>query len=550
MVDPIDILFVTHVRVPRDSGSEEVYRPLRLQIGEQVATIPLLRALAHGDDPAASKRPAAKPTPLGFPPVLTPFYLEDYMERRGITLREIPCIETHTDLALSALKQGVRLIALCTTWLPGSGGATYVRKAAGQLRALAPNVPIVAGGVGVRKGLRARDLLHKGELVGMSPEDLARDYLLIDPNLDQDLDAIILSEGSEATLAEVALQLKSGSDFRKLPNLAFSRNGEFVFTPHRPEISDVDGETVDWSRHRDRLGPYEAPVRTAVGCPFRCEFCDFAGLYQPRVRTTDSLVTELRTLTAAQPPPRRVFFTDDNVAITRQRLTEFTRALIRENLGLSWRGFVRADAVDADVADLMLESGCRECLLGIESGDPAILRNMDKRLDPTRAMRAVELLDARGINTQCSFVVGFPGECAASIDRTAAFISSLPSGDSAKALHRYYLFRFELVPLCPAARREGRDRFGLTGMGDRWAHKTMNSAEAKEAVREIFLKVDGPTHMYLEHAPQDWPLSATRRVMEVRDSIQKARIRGANPAERLGHLYAAVQAAEGAARAR
>jgi len=469
------------------------------------------------------------------------------MARRGLVFCEVPCIETDMKVAEQALSRGVGVIALCTTWLPGSRGAMHVRQAAAKLKAAAPGIPVVAGGVGVRKGLRARDLLQRGDLPDLSPEQIAQDYLLIDAELDGDIDAIITSEGSEATLAEIAVRVRQGVDFRELPNLAVPARSGYRFTPSKPEVSDLDGEIVDWRRHKDALGRFEAPVRTALGCPFRCEFCDFAELYQPRVRSIDSLIEELRTLVGAVPAPRRVFFTDDNVAVTRKRLLAFTTALIRENLGLSWRGFVRADAIDAEAADLMRESGCRECLLGIESGDPQVLRSMNKRLDPVRAMRTVELLDARGINTQCSFVVGFPGECTASVERTAAFISALPSGPGAKALHRYYLFRFEAVPLCPAASRESRSRFGLTGVGEQWSHNTMNSEEAREALREIFLKVQGPSHMYLEHAPPEWPVDRLRQVVELRDALQKERLRGVRGEEQADELLRTVRAAEQAA---
>jgi hypothetical protein len=32
--------------------------------------------------------------------------------------------------------------------------------------------------------------------------------------------------------------------------------------------------------------------------------------------------------------------------------------------------------------------------------------------------------------------------------------------------------------------------------------------------------------MYLEHVPPDWPIAVTRRVMEARDALQKARLAG------------------------
>lgn len=543
----IDVLFITQVSLPGDSGGARDYEPLRMRAGDRVAAVPVLRALARGGAESGAPPAAARAAAFGIPPVLTPIYLGEYLRRRGVHFENIACLETGEREIRAALDRGVRLIALSTTWLPIPRGAVHLRQAAARLRAWAPGIPIVAGGVGVRKGLRARALMREGRLPGAPPAAVAEEYPLIDAGLDQGIDAFVTAEGGEATLAAMVDRLRRNEDFRDLPNLAIPSASGYTFTPEQAEPSDLDGEIVDWRGHLDRIGPFDAPVRTAAGCPFQCEFCDFFGLHRPHLRSMESLVEELRTLSSPAGAPRRVFFADDNLAITRRRLVEFTRTLIRERLNLSWRTFIRADAVDAETAGLMRESGCRECFLGIESGDPAILANMNKRLDPDRALRAIESLDENGIHTQCTFVVGFPGECAGSIARTAAFISAMPSGDRARALQRYYLFRFQALPLSPITSPERRAMFGLTGIGDTWAHRTMNSEEARGAMRDLFLQVRGPSHMYLELLPTEWSVADARRVVEQRDEAQKEALRtGAPP--RLDTVLAAVRAAEAAAK--
>jgi hypothetical protein len=72
----------------------------------------------------------------------------------------------------------------------------------------------------------------------------------------------------------------------------------------------------------------------------------------------------------------------------------------------------------------------------------------------------------------------------------------------------------------------------------------MDAEGARAAVREIFLRVKGPTHMYLEPLPAEWPAAATRRVLEAREELQKAAVRGPPPAEALPQLLRVVQRAE------
>lgn len=541
-----DILFITRLESMHDTGSSELYSDLRLEIMGYPAMLPLARALAQGGAPEEVlpelKQRMAK---LSTPPFLTPILLREAMTRRNVTLVDVPCLPRDFEMIKEIISDGVGIIALSTTWLLGMKGAESVRQAAAKIREVAPEVPIVAGGVCVRKGLRARRMLKAGELSCATEAELADKYLLIDAARDSDLDAIIVSEGAEDTLAAVAQRVRDGRDFRDLPNLALPGDGGYQFTATVPEPTNLDEEIVDWSKYTERIQGFETPVRTTVGCPYKCQFCDFTGLYKPRVRAIDSLMAELQTLAQSMPAPGRIFFTDDNIALSKARLKELTDAFIKHKLGIEWRGFLRADIIDREMAERMRDSGCRECLLGIESADPGVLENMDKRLDPEKALDAIRYLDANGIRTQCTFVVGFPGENERSIKNTSDFLSALPSGESAGALHRYYLFPFQVSPLSAVATPLGRDKFGLQGLGEVWSHDTMDSDGAAAAVKEIFLNVTGPTHMYLEHLPPEWPLHVTRQVLEAREKLKKQEVCGAlDNTSAVAHLLGLVRQAD------
>jgi p-methyltransferase len=232
-----------------------------------------------------------------------------------------------------------------------------------------------------------------------------------------------------------------------------------------------------------------------------------------------------------------------NIAYTKKHLVDFAKAIIAEQLNLSWRTFLRADTIDMETASLLKDSGCKEVLLGIESGDPQILINMNKGTDPEKALKAIQSLDSVGIRTQNTFVVGFPGECSRSIENTASFISSLPSGDSARVFHRYYLFKFMVSPLSPIACPELRKQFSLKGVAGNWSHNTLNSKEVINAMRELFLKVKGPSHLYMETFPDDWDNTNIRRVIELRDVVQKEKLQS-HAADNLEKLIAAVQSAQ------
>jgi MoaA/NifB/PqqE/SkfB family radical SAM enzyme len=552
----IDVLFVTRLSNPESTEIADTYQDLRLAIGGRTATVDHLRRLAAASSPGEAVGPDGGGA---FPPVLTPIHINEYLKKHDISMVEIPCLEDDMEKVRACLAEGVRVIALCTTWLQAMGGAVKTREAARLLKSLAPAAPVIAGGMGALKGRQVRELIRDGKLTGIFPRwiesngltrglssvvlkrILARHLFLMDARADRCIDAIALSDAGEITLRNVVEALRAGRDLRGVPGLAVPEGGEYRFTGEEEADIDLDAQTIDWAGYVDGLGDEEAPIRRGTGCPYKCAFCDFQGLQKLRVRSTESLLAEIQTLTGAG--CRNVYFIDDNLAYTRKQLVEFAGAIIAARLNISWRGFVRTDIIDEETAALLQESGCREMLLGIESGDPQMLKNMDKGTDPDIALNAIQRLDAAGIRTQCTFVVGFPGETAGTLDRTAQFISSLPSGESAHAFHRYYLFKFTVSPLAPVAYPDQREKYALRGIAGNWSHRTMDSKEAAHAMRELFLNVAGPSHAYVETFSDDWDNASIRRVIELRDEVQKEQLRG-RTAFGADKLLAAVRAAE------
>jgi hypothetical protein len=299
-----DILFITHLDIPQETGSSEIYSPLRLKLGKDIASFQALQVAAG----SITRQEAMKMQGKWGGDVLTPFYLKDYMLRRNIVLKEIRYFSTGQEQIEAAIAEGVGLIAISTTWLPSSTkDATYVRDAAAKLKKIAPGIPVVVGGVGARKGFYSRQLLNEGKIVGGSIADFAKYYLLMNPVLDKNLDVIITSEGGEATLAAIAMRIRNGMNFYDLSNLAFPNNGSYSFTKIVPEPIELDNEIVNWQEHIASLSGRVVPIRTAVGCPFHCGFCDFTSLYKPKLRSIDSLMTEIKTLPKADHEPYNIF---------------------------------------------------------------------------------------------------------------------------------------------------------------------------------------------------------------------------------------------------
>jgi anaerobic magnesium-protoporphyrin IX monomethyl ester cyclase len=515
-----DIAFIVRVEPRSDSGDPAIYKPLRLQIDGQEANLPFLRQYVGNERSLGfSRRLAEQNRYFGGSPVLTPYLLKDYFEAHGISFEVIPCLTSGWDRLRQLGASGVAVVAISTTWARGVEAAPVFREAAKKIKEELPGVVVVAGGIAVEKGIYSRRLASEGPL-SVSEDALSEMYLGIDGKKDKDFDCLVFGSNSEGTLRQIIERVREGKDFRDLPNLALPRSDGYQINKTAEVEGAMQTTAVNWRKYYREMFPLWTPVFSSVGCPFHCEFCDFFPLFKCKHRSEANLISELKTLKCT-PYPRFVFFTDDNFGTNKKRLASLLKAMIREKLGIQWYAFIRADTIDKEIAEQLREAGCRELLLGIESGDQTILANMNKRLDPDEASKAVTYLDQAGISTFCTFLVGFPGETQKSIDKTVQWISNMPAGVSARAYHRYYLFRLMVAPLSPISQKAQRERYGLRGLQENWSHNTMNSDEAQHAMKDMFVRITGPTHVYHEPPMSDWPAEVTREIMETREKAQR-----------------------------
>jgi MoaA/NifB/PqqE/SkfB family radical SAM enzyme len=133
----------------------------------------------------------------------------------------------------------------------------------------------------------------------------------------------------------------------------------------------------------------------------------------------------------------------------------------------------------------MRAAGAHQVQIGIESGDPELLDNMNKACSVEANRRALRNCRRHGLTSVVSLVVGFPGETAASLERTYRFLEETPADF-------YFLATFSTrVAGVPLLLPENRQRFALEvmpnlySMAPYWRHRTMSCADVGNHVREL-----------------------------------------------------------------
>jgi len=157
------------------------------------------------------------------------------------------------------------------------------------------------------------------------------------------------------------------------------------------------------------------------GCRANCTFCsvpNFNGRVV-RQRPVDSVLDELEAL--RDRGVKHIVWLDDDLLKDHQRALSLFRGMARRNLGLTWdatNGLIAASCND-ELVEAMLGSGCTAVNLGMESGNPEILRQIRKPGTVDVFLRAAEVFRRfPTIHTRVLLMIGFPGETLGMIEDT------------------------------------------------------------------------------------------------------------------------------------
>jgi radical SAM superfamily enzyme YgiQ (UPF0313 family) len=177
------------------------------------------------------------------------------------------------------------------------------------------------------------------------------------------------------------------------------------------------------------------PVESGRGCPYGCEFCTVTGFFGDsiRFRTNESVVNELLLLKARARSEKgqiAVFFIDDNFAINIKRTKSLLRDIIAANAQVHWVAQISANLLrDEELVDLIAASGGKWVFIGMESIDPANLKDVNKGFNkPGEYAVVLDRLARRNIYAITSFIFGMDNDTVGVAERTLAQVRTWPPG--------------------------------------------------------------------------------------------------------------------------
>jgi hypothetical protein len=125
-----------------------------------------------------------------------------------------------------------------------------------------------------------------------------------------------------------------------------------------------------------------------------------------------------------------VFFIDDNFAINIKRTKSLLRDIIAAGAQINWVAQISANLLrDEELVDLISASGGKWIFIGMESIDPANLKDVNKGFNkPGEYAAVLERLASRNVYAITSFIFGMDNDTVGVADRTLGQVGTWPPG--------------------------------------------------------------------------------------------------------------------------
>ncbi len=370
-----------------------------------------------------------------------PIYLADHLhkqfpalEQRLLDLAALPLLDV--ERVLLATVEQFRPTLLVFSWrdiqiyapVDGRGGnplqnsfeVFYARNPLKRLRGALGGLQLMASHYGelwrnlrlLRRGLRRARRFHPqaravlgGGAVSVFYEQLGRSLPA----------GTVVSVGEGETLLEKLIRGESIAAERCYVAGEPPRPGLIHEQPAPLQKTAVDYATIEaiWPQLGWYLdgGDFYVGVQTKRGCPHNCCYCVYTVIEGKAVRVNpvEEVVAEMRQL--YDRGVRGFWFTDAQF-IPARRYIDDAKQLLRAILAagmtdIRWAAYIRADNLDAELAELMVRSGMSYFEIGITSGSQELVRKMRMGYNLRTVLESCRLLATAGFDEHVSVNYSF-----------------------------------------------------------------------------------------------------------------------------------------------
>jgi len=222
------------------------------------------------------------------------------------------------------------------------------------------------------------------------------------------------------TVRDLVESIEKGAPKNSIDGILYWQGNELRRNKPRQLIEDLDKLPFPAWHHINIWKYYDGtklyPYITCIagrGCPHRCTFCLWPQVMHGRryrLRSPENVIDEMEYDLKLFPMLKEIMFEDDTLTADRKRLNRLCDGILERGLNITWSANARADFCDVNLLKKMKKAGCRMLVVGFESGNDRILKNINKGITTAIAKKFASACKEAGIKVHGCFMIGLPGE--------------------------------------------------------------------------------------------------------------------------------------------
>ena len=254
--------------------------------------------------------------------------------------------------------------------------------------------------------------------------------------LDVRVDAVARGEYDQ-TLVELAEILPDRTKLRDVRGITFRNGAEIIASPDREYIEDLDAFPFVSEVYRKHLNIRDyfyahcrfpvVSIFTSRGCYAKCTYCVYPEQMfgrRKRQRSPENIVAEFEYIQRELPEAKEVLIDDDTFSFRQEHTKKFCELMIARGIKLPWTVECRAN-LSYETMALMKKAGCRLIVVGFESADDGILKNICKGIDVAQMRKFVADARRAGVKLHSCFMAGNPGETRETLSKSLEFAKEI-----------------------------------------------------------------------------------------------------------------------------
>ena len=278
-----------------------------------------------------------------------------------------------------------------------------------------------------------KDLLTKSFIVLTGPHVSALPVESLE--IDRRIDAVARRE-YDLTLVELASTLNR-ANLKNVKGITFRSDGGIISTSDREFVENLDALPFVSSVYKKHLtveNYFYAHCRyptvsifTSRGCYGKCNYCVYPEQMfgrKQRQRSPENIVEEFAYIEKGFPQAKEVLIDDDTFSFDKEHIRKFCELMIEKQIRIPWTVECRAD-LTYETMVTMRKAGCRLIVVGFESADSLILKNIKKGISIERMRQFVDDARKAHIMIHSCFMAGNQGETKETLIKSLRFAKEI-----------------------------------------------------------------------------------------------------------------------------